>query len=212
MKILSHRGKWELKNDQNTMKSFISSFKEGMGIETDIRDFMGEIVISHDVPTSRSLLLEDVLINYNLFKDETIFLALNVKSDGLYSHVNELLRKHDIINYFVFDMSIPDTLGYMNEKLKFFVRQSEFELEPNLYNQANGIWLDSFHSEWYDIQLIQNHLDQNKFVAIVSPELHKREYMDFWKKLKSINLEKSNNIFLCTDFPNEANLFFNSIN
>jgi glycerophosphoryl diester phosphodiesterase len=211
MKILSHRGMWESKEQQNTLSAFKLSFMEGIGIETDLRDYLGEIVISHDIPTKQSITLEDLLISYKSMDDNSIFLALNIKSDGLHRLVNNLLKKYQIDNYFVFDMSIPDSFGYMKQDLKFFMRQSEFEKEVILYDNSNGVWLDCFESEWYSNDLIQNHLDNNKKVAIVSPELHKRNHINFWENLKKCNFINNENILLCTDFPSKANSFFNSL-
>lgn len=211
MKILSHRGYWQSKEKQNTLEAFSSSFSRGMGIETDLRDYLGQIIISHDLPKSKPISFEDLLLNYISIGDNSVALALNIKSDGLQTHIYDLLKKYQIENYFVFDMSIPDTLGYMKQELKFFVRQSEFEKDPVFYEKSSGIWLDCFESEWYSNELIKSHLDNSKKVAIVSPELHKRNHIDFWNKLKMCNLAKSENILLCTDFPTEANIFFNSL-
>jgi hypothetical protein len=211
MKILAHRGNWESKEKQNTLEAFNSSFSHGIGIETDLRDYLGQIIISHDIPKSQPISFEDLLLNYISFGDNSIALALNIKSDGLQTQVYDLLKKYQIENYFVFDMSIPDTFGYMKQELNFFVRQSEFEKDPIFYEKSIGIWLDCFESEWYSNELIVSHLNNSKKVAIVSPELHKRNHIDFWNKLKLCNLAQTENVLLCTDFPSEANIFFNSL-
>ena len=57
MQIISHRGFWKSKNEQNTIISFQRSFENGFGIETDIRDLNGKLVISHDIPQNSSELL-----------------------------------------------------------------------------------------------------------------------------------------------------------
>jgi len=63
-------------------------------------------------------------------------LALNVKADGLQPMVKDLLQEFDIRRYFMFDMSIPDTLQWLASGLNVFVRQSEYEPSPALYDQA----------------------------------------------------------------------------
>jgi len=56
--------------------------------------------------------------------------------------------------------------------------------------------------------LVQKHLDNGKKVAIVSSELHKREYLKHWTYLKSWDIINDNNLILCTDFPEIATKFF----
>jgi hypothetical protein len=106
-------------------------------------------------------------------------------------------------------MSIPDSIGYINNGISVFSRQSEFEKTPVFYNQVEGIWLDSFNKEWYDLDLIVNHLKQGKKVAIVSSELHGRDQMGLWELVKTSNLYKEEKLILCTDFPELALQYFN---
>lgn len=207
MEIISHRGYWIEKTEKNTTLSFERSFKLGFGTETDVRDYNGNLVISHDIPTKSSILIDDFFRTYKNLSNST--LALNIKSDGLQSILNNKLKEYDIQNYFVFDMSIPDSVGYINNEIKVFSRQSEYERFPFFYDQVEGIWLDSFHQEWYDLNLIINHIDQGKKVAIVSSELHGRDQTGLWQFIKTNNLNKQENIILCTDFPELASKYFN---
>ena len=46
-----------------------------------------------------------------------------------------------------------------------------------------------------------------KQVCLVSPELHQRSYIEFWKMIKDSNIDTTQ-LILCTDIPEEANLFF----
>ena len=64
MEIIAHRGFWKKKVDQNTQASFKMAIEYGYGIETDIRDQNGQIVISHDLPRGRMLKLKDLLDLY----------------------------------------------------------------------------------------------------------------------------------------------------
>jgi hypothetical protein len=122
-----------------------------------------------------------------------------------------MLQKNKIDNYFFFDMSLPDALGYVKEGLKIFSRQSEYEKEAYLYKEANGIWLDEFHQHWIDEKIILQHLTEQKKVCIVSPELHKRNYKEEWEHYKHITYKFGlENLMLCTDYPDEAKTFFNS--
>ena len=48
MIIISHRG-IGFRKEQNTLGAFAECFKSGFGIETDIRDYNGKLVVSHDI-------------------------------------------------------------------------------------------------------------------------------------------------------------------
>ena len=89
MVILSHRGYWKAAVEKNTRVAFQRSFELGFGTETDLRDFGGKLVISHDPPTADSLLFEDFLSLYQE-RGNGLPLALNVKSDGLQESAKEL--------------------------------------------------------------------------------------------------------------------------
>jgi hypothetical protein len=131
-------------------------------------------------------------------------LALNIKADGLHRAVAEAVGARGIAEYFVFDMSIPDTLGYLRCGLRVFVRQSDIEPEPSLYREAAGIWLDCFQSDWITGREVEQHLSAGKAVCIVSPELHGRDPKAMWEKLARLPSLDSPALMLCTDRPAEA--------
>lgn len=209
MKILSHRGYWKTIEEKNSVQAFKRSFELGFGTETDIRDHEGRIVIAHDMPDGSAMGIEDFFRLYTTYKNE-LTLALNVKADGLQELVMRSLSQHGIINYFFFDMSVPDALGYWKRGLRFFTRQSEYEMEPHLYSEAQWIWLDEFNSHWINEQVIRGHIDAGKEVCIVSPDLHRRDYHKEWEHYREI-INKFNppKLMLCTDHPEEAQKFFN---
>lgn len=206
MIIISHRGLWKNIKEKNSNKSLTYSFKKGFGTETDLRDFNGELTISHDPPLNHNSILKNFNNIYN--PADSLVLALNIKSDGIQDLVFNFVRKNKIKNYFVFDMSIPDTIGYLNRKMKVFSRQSEYELNPSFYDLCEGIWLDCFNKIWYDEELVLNHLNNGKKVAIVSADLHKRCHKKHWEVLRNWKCINNNNLILCTDFPVEAKLYF----
>lgn len=211
MKILSHRGYWNETINKNSIESFINSFKKGFGTETDLRDCNGEIVISHDIPDQDNIVSFDSFLEiYSRYLNhiEPMPLALNVKSDGLQLKAKIILQRYNIENYFFFDMSVPDHIGYNKANLKTYTRLSEYEKEAIFYHNSSGIWLDAFEKQWYDAELINYHLNSLKKVAIVSFDLHKRDYLDQWEFLKSNNFHTNENLLLCTDNPETAKTYF----
>ena len=206
MQIISHRGYWHKPEDKNTLIAFINTTQCLFGTETDIRDFNSELVISHDIPNSDSLKFDTVL---EIFKESGLLLALNIKADGLQKLLQQKLETANFSNYFVFDMSIPDTKQYLKLGFNVFCRQSEYEKNIPFYNEIKGVWLDSFEEIWYDKSLINQHLLLNKKVCIVSAELHNRSHLRHWEILKSWNLNNLGDTILCTDFPELAFEYFN---
>lgn len=210
LKIIAHRGFWKSKDEMNTRGAFSNAIKNNYGIETDVRDFCGELVISHEIPRGREALTFDEFIS-NYQRDCRIYnsditLAINIKSDGLYLEISKILQKYHINNYFLFDMSIPDSMKYKLLNLKVFYRMSEYETLSNSIENIHGIWLDQFKSNWYNKKIINEIQDKWGNVCVVSPELHQRPYLDCWKILRDLKIK--NKIMICTDFPDKAEEFF----
>ncbi len=204
MNFVAHRGFWIRKEEQNTIAAFKRAWDKGFGVETDLRDVSGRVVISHDPPRDNCLELEHFFEQYKKFGAQTK-LALNIKSDGLFYLLREQLGDFGITNYFVFDMSVPDTFGYLRLNLKVFVRRSEFEPVSRLSDFAEGFWFDELENNWIEHDDIISELNKGKEVCVVSPELHGR--VRDWNRLRS--LEKyGTQISLCTDFPQDAQEFF----
>lgn len=208
MEIISHRGYWENGDEKNSIFAFERSFSSGFGTETDIRDYEGKLVISHDIADANAISLEQFFAVYKSF-DKNLPLALNIKSDGLQLKLKDAIKKYEIENYFVFDMSVPDTLLYLQHDFCVFTRQSEYEAKPTFYDRSVGVWLDEFHSHWIEKSVLIEHIKNQKKICIVSPDLHKRDYQSEWNDYRSI--EKTTgcfNMMLCTDFPEKAREFF----
>ena len=171
MKIISHRGFWDKATEMNSIQSFIKSFELGFGTETDVRDLNGRIVISHDIPSdsSETIYFEDFLEIYKKYSAivNSLPIALNIKADGLQTLITQKLEEYSIDNYFLFDMSLPDQLQYVKKNTsKVFTRQSEYEKEPLLYKESDGVWLDSFDGNWFSYDLIKNHIDNGKIFVL----------------------------------------------
>jgi glycerophosphoryl diester phosphodiesterase len=206
LNIIAHRGFWSDISEQNSELAFRKALENGFGIETDLRDFNQNIVISHDMPTQSCMTLDKFLAL--CAPTPELVLALNVKADGLQS----CLLKSTIKNsHFFFDMSVPDMLGYKKNELNFFTRYSDIEQSPSLYNQCDGVWLDNFKDENLDVPALLKFLKEKKRVVLVSPELHKRCEKNYWATLKEILTnypEYRAHIGMCTDFPLKAKGYF----
>lgn len=209
MEIISHRGYWKSNVEKNTQTAFERSFSLGFGTETDIRDFGGELVISHDIADQNCISFKKFISLYKEAMNGAGTLALNVKADGLQEKAKIILENAGIKKYFFFDMSIPDMLGYLNLNLNTFSRYSEYEGFNSLIHRVDGVWLDGFSHDLVEDNLITFILSLNKKVCIVSPELHKREHLPMWAKLKSYEVTNTtDNIILCTDLPEAAKDYF----
>lgn len=210
MIIISHRGYWLDKVEKNSLMAFGRSFSLGFGVETDIRDWDGQLVISHDPADCECLGLEQFLKLYLQYPSQPT-LALNIKSVGLQDALVNQLKLFDIRNYFVFDMAVPDSLIYLQYGMITYTRQSEYEPVPPYYEKAHGVWLDEFDGHWLTDEVIEQHLSNGKNICIVSPELHKRSYEKEWQHYR--DLEKKigkDRLMLCTDLPVHAKEFFNA--
>ena len=211
MQIISHRGFWTDESEKNTVSAFRRAFTMDFGVETDFRDRNGHLVISHDPPNNEALTAEAFFEIYHESGCRSP-LALNIKADGLQGLLCELLDGHGIDNYFVFDMSVPDALAYHRGGFCTFTRQSEWEPQPSFYAEAHGVWMDTFISDWIDETSVDGHLREGKRVCLVSPELHRRNHLSFWNRLKEMECLCDDRLMLCTDYPEDARRYFHGQN
>jgi hypothetical protein len=203
MRLLAHRGFWLRADEKNQPLAFRRALDHGFGIETDVRDCAGTLVISHDPPRGGEQTLDDFLAACAAAPAARP-LALNVKADGLQAAVQAALQRHAIADAFVFDMAVPDALGYLRAGLPAYTRCSEYEDPPPFLERAAGIWLDGFHADWTDWGRVRGWLDAGKAVCLVSPELHGRPHQACWDALKGSGLAADPRFSLCTDFPAHA--------
>lgn len=206
MQILSHRGYWkDFSSESNKRIAFEHSFDLGFGTETDLRDICGKIVISHDMPKGDELTFRELL---EIMNGRNLPLALNIKADGQANEILKILKEFNHSNYFTFDMSIPDLVFQMNKGLKVYTGLSDILQTPVLLEKAEGVWLDSFYQEWFSEETVNNLLMQKKKVCIVSADLHKRDIIEQWTKIRNFSCLSSNNLLLCTNIPKKAVEFF----
>jgi hypothetical protein len=208
MQIISHRGYWKIPAEKNSRAAFERSFSLGFGTETDFRDRDGELVVSHDPAAHGAIPAADVfqlLVRAN----PALPLAINIKADGLQKLLRTALAEAGIQNYFLFDMSVPDAVQSLKAGLRVYTRHSDVEPAPVLYAESAGVWMDAFHDHgWLTSAAIGDHLARGKAVCVVSPELHGRPQLDFWRTLAQSPVVRSPHLTLCTDLPEDAQAFF----
>ena len=193
--IFAHRGFWNNSLPQNSLDSFEAADKEGFSIETDLRTFNGDLVISHD-----SISGEDFTKLRSLTRLNAAY-ALNIKEDGLQSKIVELREWIKSSSSFVFDGSLPEMYRYKKLGIDHALRISEYE--RSLAWDCNTVWLDSFEYDWWidDVSVIE--VIQGKKVVIVSPELHGRDYKNMWDYLLESRQKGRFDFSICTDLPLE---------
>ena len=203
MEIISHRGYWKKPAEKNSAVAFKRSFKNAFGTETDVRDSLGQLVISHDMALGNEISLTTFL---SMTSPTFPLLALNIKADGLAKLFSQKMAFYPRDKWFVFDMSVPDMREHLSVGNPVFVRLSEVEKLPAFFDKSDGVWLDSFFSEWFELELIISLLKDGKRVCIVSSELHGRDPHELWDKL--LPLCDVDGLILCTDYPVKVSELF----
>lgn len=209
MIILAHRGWWLEPAEKNSRQALARAFEAGYGVETDLRDHDGEVVVSHDPPVGDDHIKLVELLSMFKKAGEPGALALNIKADGLQKPLAQALGEAGVSNYFVFDMSVPDGLVYLRHGLTVFTRRSEYEAAPSFLDRATGIWVDAFDSDWIGADDLRELSKDGKALALVSPELHGRPHREVWSRWKAAVSQASAPIMVCTDFPDAAEKVFN---
>lgn len=180
MEIIKHRA------------NIITQIDTRYGLEIDVRDSVGELVISHNPVLGNEVTLNDYLKHI----DNKKLLAINSKSSEIENKLKQILQTNNITNYFTFDWPVPSLIKAIQVQLVCAFRLSEYEKEiiPNCL----WVWIDAFHSIWYNEIFLNSLKSKGLKIAIVSPELHNRK--DELSKVKE--LVKSGKVdAICTDLP-----------
>ena len=145
-------------------------FNECDGIEFDIRDSNGQIIVQHDAFKEGQLFSEFIK-----YCPSNKFYIVNVKSEGIEYDAIKTLESHNIYNFFLLDCSIPMIikLGKSGET-RIAARFSEYESIYNikaLHKYIKWVWVDVFTTVpiTYDIFITIKRLNLN--ICFVSPEL-----------------------------------------
>lgn len=195
--VLAHRGWWRRTSEKNSREAILRAFEAGYGVETDVRDHNGELVIAHDPPSGIGLTPFEWVIEAFANAGQPGALAINVKADGLFHQLSNMLTRYAVTKAFAFDMAVPDALGYLKNGIPTFTRHSEVEPVPAFYERAHGVWIDCFETDWIGNDAIAAHYANGKLVALVSPELHGRAHEHSWAIWRSAPTP----FMICTDLP-----------
>ncbi|GAB6109647.1 PI-PLC domain-containing protein [Fusibacter bizertensis] len=164
MEYISHR--------VNTLEALKQVSREH-GVELDLRDEHGEIIISHD-PFVMGEKFEEYLKHY-----QHGTMILNIKSERIEHKVLELIKQYNIEKYFFLDSSFPMIYLLSNDGEKnIAIRYSEFEGMDTIRNMAgklNWIWVDCFSYLPLDHTLYQEMKALGYKLCLVSPELQGRD-------------------------------------
>lgn len=208
MIVLSHRGYWKDAAEKNQPVAFRRSFDLGFGTETDVRDRNGELVISHDPPRGGEMTFDEML---DILGDRDLPLAVNVKADGLADPIKAAFaRRPHLTRWFLFDMSVPDTVQQLKRGNPVFARLSEYEptVPERVASACGGVWLDGFDGQWWTPALVGEWTARGKAVCVVSPDLHKRDPEACWAGLAAHPFADPGRVMICTDRPEQAAAVF----
>ena len=133
MNFISHR-----RNTIGELKATPTEY----GVEVDIRSDNGKLVIHHD-PFASGDDFEEWIKHY-----QHGTLILNVKEEGLEARLIDLMKQHEITDYFFLDQSFPFLIKWskLGER-HCAVRVSEFEsIETalTLEGKIDWVWVDCF--------------------------------------------------------------------
>jgi hypothetical protein len=143
------------------------------GIEVDLRDSRGKLVLWHDpFPPEDAPLFEDFLKHYR-----HRLIILNVKSERIEVPILDLMQQHQITDYFFLDSSYPMIRHLVQRgEHRIAVRFSEFEPIESalaLAGDVEWVWVDCFTKMPLDPAQYQR-LRRHFRLCAVSPELQGR--------------------------------------
>jgi hypothetical protein len=205
--ILAHRGIWSEPTEANSPLALTRALEAGFGIETDLRDMAGVLVVSHDPPSINAPGFAQLVLEWKKARLlDGRLLALNVKSDGLLNILDAANPAIANMAHFFFDMSFPELLKYSRAGKPVAVRISEYERCSLDVVRKLGVperyWLDGFNSDWWLEDPFVDQICRRGQVAIVSPEIHRRDPNAVWEWFAGM-VSQGCDLLICTDRPIE---------
>lgn len=199
----------------NTIKE-LTSIPSDIGIEIDLRDSNGKIIVTHD-PFTDGPEFSDFIKKYSVNNDRTII--LNIKSERIEESVIKILNEYNITNYFLLDSSFPMINNLIKKGINnIALRYSEYEGLDTLINMkglVKWVWVD-----WFNVFSNNgiSHFSYNTYIklrqlgykiCIVSPDLQgNTDLIEYYAKYllennifvdaictKKFNIQHWNNVF-----------------
>jgi len=174
-------------------------FSASDGIEFDIRDSNGQLIVQHDACKEGQLFSA-----FLEFCPPTKFYIVNIKAEGIEESAIKLLTDRGIQNFFLLDCGMPSLvrLGRTGEK-RTAVRFSEYESFETVVAVApfvSWIWVDVFTQLPLTKQISEHAKHLGLRLCLVSPELQgqpgkREEYLSYCKE-NGIELDA-----ICTKQP-----------
>jgi len=167
----------------------LKNVKAEYGVEIDVRNYAGKLILHHE-PFKRGDYFEDFCAEF-----DKSFLILNIKTEGIEEDVLSKIRKYNIKNYFLLDVSFPFIIKLIKTgEKKIAVRFSEFEsIETvlSLEGMVEWVWIDIFNKLPLDKDSFIKLKNAGFKICLVSPEILMRpEEIESYKKyLKENNIE-----------------------
>jgi hypothetical protein len=189
MLIINHR--------VNTLEK-LKSTPISYGVEVDIKEKDGRLYTGHD-PYDKDAGFEEWA---SLYRHR--FAAINIKQEGIEAEVLEILKKNNIVDFFLFDLSFPmlKKLSDRGEN-RLAIRVSDLEGFAHVMHfqgKVNWVWLDAFSNLMF-LEEALTALSKFKICA-VSPELHvERSAEDVNRINNQLILKKGNMNAICTKLP-----------
>lgn len=160
-------------------------FSVADGIEFDIRDSNGQLIVQHDAFQEGQPFSE-----FLPFCPPNKFYIVNVKAEGIEELAIEMLTNHGIYHFFLLDCGMPSIirLGRKGER-RLAVRFSEYESFETVVAVApyvSWIWVDVFTRLPITQILVERARTLGLRICLVSPELQgqpekRDEYLAFCK-------------------------------
>lgn len=151
------------------------------GVELDLRDSGNDLILQHD-PFKGGESFNNYLKHY-----QHGTMILNIKSERIEHRVLDLLKEHNITDYFFLDSSFPMIYLLSNEgERQSAIRYSEFEGLDTILNMAekvDWVWVDCFSKLPINKDSYLRLKEAGFKLCLVSPELQGRsEDIEVYKK------------------------------
>ena len=141
------------------------------GVELDLRDSGNDLILQHD-PFKGGESFNDYLKYY-----QHGTMILNIKSERIEHRVLDLLKEHNITDYFFLDSSFPKIIDLVKKNFKkISLRVSFYEsaiTAKKLKGKVNWIWFDTFKGLPKNLRELKYLKYELKYkICLVCPKLH----------------------------------------